>query len=104
MDLHPMSTPLDGEALESALREFGLWEEFRDVVDGIRNGFSMGLRGVSLDRTFTPPNHTKVPEHLDFIASKYAEELALGRISGPYTREQLESLIGTLPACRACSR
>ncbi len=92
--MFPIVTPFIADEWEAALREAGRWEEFQDVPDGMRRGFSLGLDDFRLDRTYIPPNHAKTPEHLEFIEKQYEEELRLGRLVGPFTREELEGKIG----------
>lgn len=92
--LFPIVTPFKADAWREELEKAGALEEFEDIPRGIRDGFSIGLDDVYLDRTFIPPNHAREPEHLAFIEKKYGEEMALGRLSKGFSPEELESRIG----------
>lgn len=61
---------------------------------GLRFGFSIGLDNFTLSHTFIPPNQYTLPEHHEFLISKYSKEMQLGRISKGYTPDELEALIG----------
>ncbi|KAG6889355.1 hypothetical protein C0992_005583 [Termitomyces sp. T32_za158] len=79
--LFPLSTPLKADRWEVALLAAGVLDRFAAVPMGIQHGFSIGLDSYVLNSTFTPKNHYRTPEAHDFIISKYAQEIALGRIS-----------------------
>ncbi|OBZ78926.1 hypothetical protein A0H81_01330 [Grifola frondosa] len=42
-----------------------------------------------------PPNHKSGIENLDFIKSYINEQVTLGRMTGPYTRTEVEKILGT---------
>ena len=90
----PIVTKLKAEAWELALENAGILSEFADVPVGLRQGFLCGLEQFSLACTFVPPNHFTSQDDEDFIISKYAEEISLGRISHGYDPDTLSSLIG----------
>ena len=54
----------------------------------------MGLEHFQLVNTAIPPNHYKSEEHEQFVLSKYAEEIELGRISPPFPPDKLRQWIG----------
>lgn len=93
-DMERIVTPFLVERWEEELTAADRWEEFRDVTEGMREGFSLGLEDFYLTRTFVPPNHAKEPEHLEFIEKQYGEEIEMGRLSKGYTREEIENEIG----------
>jgi hypothetical protein len=76
------------------LRDAGILDEFNDIPVGLRQGFSCGLKKNSLACTSVPLNHYTSKEDGDFVVMKYAEEMALGRISHGYNPDFLFSLIG----------
>jgi hypothetical protein len=76
------------------LKDAGIWDEFNDIPEGLRKGFHCGLEEFSLSCTLTPPNHYTSQEDEEFVVSKYAEEIKLGRISQGYDPNTLFSLIG----------
>jgi hypothetical protein len=92
--IFPIVTKLKADAWELALKDAGILEEFSDIPVGLRQGFSCGLENFSLSRTSVPRNHYTSQEDEDFVVSKYAEEIALGRISHGYVPDVLFSLIG----------
>jgi hypothetical protein len=92
--IFPIVTKLNAVAWERALLDAGILDEYRDIPMGLRQGFFCGLEHFSLASTFIPPNHFTSKDDEDFIISKYAEEIALGRISHGYDPATLFSLIG----------
>ena len=69
------------------------FNNFPDVPIGIRFGFDMGVHSPPL-QTYTPPNHNSALLFPDHVSSHIQKELSLGRYSGPFSRSELESLIG----------
>jgi hypothetical protein len=92
--IFPIVTKLKAEAWELALEDAGILDEFSDIPVGLRQGFLCGLEHFSLACTFIPQNHYTSQEDEDFIISKYAEEISLGRLSHGYDPDTLFSLIG----------
>jgi hypothetical protein len=92
--IFPIVTRLKPNAWEHALKDAGILELFCDVPEGLRKGFHCGLERFSLASTFIPDNHYTSPADEEFIISKYAEEIKLGRVSHGYKPEHLFSLIG----------
>jgi hypothetical protein len=92
--IFPIVTKLKADAWELALEDAGMLNEFNDIPVGLREGFLCGLEHYSLARTFIPKNHYTSQNDEDFIISKYAEEISLGRLSHGYEPETLFSLIG----------
>jgi hypothetical protein len=80
-DIFPIVTKLKAEAWELALEDAGILDEFSDIPLGLREGFCCGLECFSLAGSFIPPNHYTSQEDENFIISKYAEEISLGRLS-----------------------
>jgi hypothetical protein len=93
-NIFPIVTKLKAEAWELALKNAGILNEFNDIPVGLRQGFFCGLENYSLACTSVPPNHFTSQEDEDFVIMKYAEEMALGRISHGYDPDTLFSLIG----------
>lgn len=93
-DIFPIVTKLKADAWEIALKHAGLYDEFNDIPVGLREGFPCGLENFSLACTFIPLNHYTSEEDEEFVATKYAEEIELGRISKGYNPDFLFSLIG----------
>jgi len=92
--IFPIVTKLNPDAWARLLEEAGVLEEFREIPKGLREGFLVGLEDFTLSKSHVNDNHFSSPEHLDFIRSKYGDEVALGRLSRGYTPQELENLIG----------
>ncbi|OJT04921.1 hypothetical protein TRAPUB_4263 [Trametes pubescens] len=82
------------DVFEEELRRWGLWEEFGYLPTRLRGGFPIGNM-EPLTRTFTPENHKGGKENMDFIEEYVAEQVALGHMTGPYSRERVEGILGT---------
>jgi hypothetical protein len=92
-DIFPIVTRLKPDAWERALQNAGILEQFNDVPEGLWQGFLCGLENFSLASTFIPENHYTSPADENFVISKYAEEIKLGRMSHGYKPDHLFSLI-----------
>ncbi|EHS64537.1 uncharacterized protein PGTG_22325 [Puccinia graminis f. sp. tritici CRL 75-36-700-3] len=77
---------------EKVLKEAGLASEFKDVINGFKNGFDQGIPNHNLGPAipyFTPPNHQSALLAQDKIEQSMKKEVEAGRMFGPYTHEQL---------------
>ncbi|PPR01104.1 hypothetical protein CVT24_000412 [Panaeolus cyanescens] len=92
--LLPVVTCLVADAWELALIQAGKFDEFRDIPDGIRNGFDLGTRSATPSVTYIPPNHTSAISHPNAVISNIHTELANRRYTGPFSPDRLENLIG----------
>lgn len=72
----------------------GLLSRYSNIPVGLQYGFLMGLEHYQLINTAIPPNHYKSVEHEQFVLSKYAEEIELGRISPAFPPDQLRRWVG----------
>jgi hypothetical protein len=88
-----VSSLLHPDIWESELRLLGLWEKFSDVPDGLRHGFRIGAHHP-VHTTHTPANHQSALMQPEVIEKHIISELAADRYAGPYSRSQLELLIG----------
>ncbi|KIL63349.1 hypothetical protein M378DRAFT_79904, partial [Amanita muscaria Koide BX008] len=93
-ELFPIVTRLKWTAWDTILAKHNLSSIFGDITIGLQFGFLMGLKRYLISDTFTPPNHYRTSEHHEFVLSKYAEEIDLGRISRGYSSEFLQRCIG----------
>jgi hypothetical protein len=93
-NIFPIITKLKADAWEIALKDAGILDEYNDIPVGLRQGFLCGLEDFSLSCTSIPRNHYISQEDEDFVTAKYAEEIALGRMSHGYDPDKLFSLIG----------
>ncbi|KAF5371871.1 hypothetical protein D9615_009520 [Tricholomella constricta] len=90
----PITTPLRHERWTALLLETGGLAKFAEVPKGLQFGFSIGIEDFILDHTFSPQNHYKSPSHHQFVVSKYAEEIRLGRVSPGYPPSLFFDLFG----------
>ncbi|KAE8227835.1 hypothetical protein CF326_g7254 [Tilletia indica] len=91
-DLVGHRAPLSSEGFEKVLRELGLLEAFQPVVDGIAEGFDFGIPPIT--STKTPPNHASARENEKVLRDIARKEVEKGRWAGPYTKKQVEELLG----------
>ncbi|OBZ79912.1 hypothetical protein A0H81_00724 [Grifola frondosa] len=87
-------TPYDADEFESTLRRLQLLDLHPSLPHRIRFGFPIGDLNP-IPKTFTPANHASGIENLDFIKSYIAEQVELGRMTGPYTRSEVEKILGS---------
>ncbi|KAF7314726.1 hypothetical protein MKEN_00946600 [Mycena kentingensis (nom. inval.)] len=86
-------TPYVADAFETNLRELGIEDEFPHLVRNLREGFPIGDMPI-LDRTIIIPNHSSVDAHEDVVQAYVDKELAANRISGPFSEEETERILG----------
>jgi len=89
-------TPLDADGLEAELRQQGVLKKWSHIIDGIRNGFDVGVK-TQVPCTIIHPNHTSSALDPNFISSYIQSEMAAGRYSRGFSQSELEGLIG--PFC-----
>jgi hypothetical protein len=92
-NLLPIITPFIPDEWEKMLNDITPFNKFPDVPIGMRFGFDMGIHS-SPSHTYIPPNHNSALSYPDHVSSHIRNELSLGRYSGPFSRLELESLIG----------
>jgi len=86
-------TPYNADAFEHLLRKFNLTSRYPDLAHNIRNGFPIGNMPI-LTRSYTPPNHKSALDNPSVIREYLAEEVSLGRMSGPLSASQVEAELG----------
>ena len=87
-------TPYRADAFEHRLRALDLLGKYPELPSHIRGGFPMG-RFSPLERSYVSDNRAMQPEHLTFIAQYVAQQVALGRMEGPYDEEAVKSILGS---------
>ncbi|OJT03434.1 hypothetical protein TRAPUB_5853 [Trametes pubescens] len=87
-------TTYRADVFEEELRRWELWEEFGYLPTRLRGGFPIGNM-EPLTRTFTPENHKGGKENMAFIEDYVAEQVALGHMTGPYSRMRVEEILGS---------
>lgn len=88
---HPR-TPLNAREWELALERTGLATRYPLLVSGLMNGFYVNAPIIS--RTFTPPNSPSLDQLKDHFNTIVDNEFRKERYIGPFSRTDLESLIG----------
>ncbi len=85
-------TPLDADAWERWLSRTGLSARYPTLASSIRNGFDTGI--PSIHSTYVPFNSPSLLEHRDEFERIVRHEFSMQRYIGPFTRRELETLIG----------
>jgi hypothetical protein len=80
--------------------KFNLSNSFPTLIHRLRHGFPIG-RFLPLDRTYAFKNHVMDPLHVEYVHNYLLEEVALGRMSGPYSADELRQALSR-PAFSDC--
>jgi hypothetical protein len=83
-------TPLCAEGFDVLLAQFDLVRTFPTLSHRIRHGFPIG-NFLPLRRTYAFENHFSNPEHGAYIHRYLLEEVDLGRMSGPFSEDNLRA-------------
>jgi hypothetical protein len=86
-------TPLCWQAWEEELRNAGVLDQYQDIIHNLQFSFPSGVTSTPLE-TFTPRNHTSSLSAPDAILEYINKEVAVGRYTGPFSKDTLESVIG----------
>jgi hypothetical protein len=89
----PVTTPLRLDRWRFHLGRFDLIDEYANVLHGIEFGFSY-RSSLSISETRIYPNMRSASEFPEVIDKKIEKELAAGRYKGPFSKSELETLIG----------
>jgi hypothetical protein len=87
-------SPLRAHVFASALENAHLTDQYPSLVHNIIHGFPIGLNMPHVSQNFLPQNHYKTVEEDQIIQAKLANEVNLGRMSGPFSVRQAESFFG----------
>ncbi|GBE86646.1 hypothetical protein SCP_0905260 [Sparassis crispa] len=87
-------TPYNADTFESTLLALGPLDRYPMLPRKLRYGFPIG-NFDTLSRTVSPANHASGSEHIDFIRQYIAEQVSLGRMTGPYSRPNVERILGS---------
>jgi hypothetical protein len=88
-----VTTPLRIDRWRFFLDKFNLTNNYADVLHGIEFGFSY-RSSLSISETRIYPNMRSASDFPEVIDKKIEKELAAGRYKGPFTKLELEKLIG----------
>lgn len=94
LTVNSVVTNLSASRFEMYLERFGLADRYPLLVLNISNGFPIALPLPKLDRTFAPSNHYKSRSHGRIIQEKIDEEVAAGRMSGPFSPREASAFLG----------
>ena len=96
-DYAKIRTPYSASQSKIFLENTGLLDRYPELCFKITHGFPLSNLAPVLE-SYCPPNLPSADFHLDVIREYIADKLRLGRFTGPYTKEELECLIG--PFCQ----
>jgi hypothetical protein len=83
--------PYNVEALESLLEKHNLSSSYPHLILNLREGFPIGRMPV-LTHTIILPNHWTADVERDTTLEYLKTEIDAGRMSGPFTREEMERI------------
>ena len=87
-----VSHPYNIDAFEQLLSKHSLSAEYPLLINNLRYGFPIGDM-PKLERTVIIPNHPSVAENKDVVMEYLHAERELGRMSGPFTKEETERIL-----------
>ena len=85
-------TPYIGEAWAELLADLRLDSKYPLLTQSLEKGFDVGIPRIT--STYTPPNHHSTKSLPDVYISTVDSEFKAGRYIGPFTRNQLEAVLG----------
>jgi hypothetical protein len=91
-ELHAIITPFDANAFQRILLQYYLVNAFLNIVQNLTTGFSIFNSIPTISEVFTPPNRKSTTDHAVFVNNYFASEASVGRITGPYTRDQVQNI------------
>lgn len=87
-------TPYHSSAFQSFIDRFpSLREKYPFIIHKLSTGFRLGDL-LPLSSTFTTPNHPSASLYLTPVLEYLHSEVKAGHMSGPFTRTQLEGILG----------
>jgi hypothetical protein len=92
-DYAKIRTPYSADNFKIFLDNAGLLDRYPELCFKLTHGFSLGDLEPVLE-SYSPPNLPSAKFHADVIREYIAEELRLGHLTGPYTKEKLEETVG----------
>ena len=87
-------TPYDPQAWRECLSALGLAEKHAGLAEAMECGFHIGDL-APIKNTLIHPNYPAASDHAEFIRAYVAEQVVLGRMSGPYARADVERVLGS---------
>jgi len=84
--------PYDSNSFDTFLRKHNLSTSYPLLVSNLCHGFPLGPM-PELSSTNIIPNHSSTCEHMHLIDDYLSEELSSGRMSGPFSKEDVERIL-----------
>lgn len=84
--------PYNADAFDALLRKHNLSDAYPDLVDNLKYGFPLGDMPV-LSRTNILHNHDSIDDHWPLIEQYLLDEIASGRMDGPFSQSEVESIL-----------
>ncbi|KAF8825106.1 hypothetical protein HHX47_DHR7000775 [Lentinula edodes] len=85
-------TPYNASAFAIELARHNIWDRFPFLIEYLTTGFPLGNMPV-LHETIIIPNHSSVHKHPDVVWDYIHEEAASNRMSGPFSQNEIESIM-----------
>jgi hypothetical protein len=92
-DLARVNTPYSAAAFFAYLHLSGLLPRYPELPFKLSFGFPIGPM-PTLSQSYCPPNLSSALPHSVIIREAIEADLALGRLSGPFSKDQMESKFG----------
>lgn len=86
-------TPYNADVFKSTLASLNLSDRYPTLPYNLRHGFPIGDI-PPLSCTYTPKNHKSATDRPDIIIDYCTDEVKLGRMSGPFTKEEVHNILG----------
>jgi hypothetical protein len=83
-------TPLSADGFNTLLHHYNLMLQYPTLSLDLRNSFPLGEFDTYLSDSYNHPNHSNALPHTDRIASYIQDEVTGGRMSGPFTWDELK--------------
>lgn len=84
--------PYNSDAFDSLLLKHGLYSAYPLLSDNLRHGFPLGRMPALLESVILSNNPSTYP-YLQDIQDYLQKELLAGRMSGPFSREEVELIL-----------
>jgi hypothetical protein len=92
-DPRSVFTPIIVDKAEALIRDLNLYNKWKHVITGLRDGFDVGIKHIP-EHTIIFNNHYSSQLNPKFISDYVASEHAIGCYSEPFLPSDLENIIG----------
>ncbi|RXW16082.1 hypothetical protein EST38_g9772 [Candolleomyces aberdarensis] len=90
---HRIITPYNPDSFQLELDAHNLSGDYPLLVHNLRHGFPIGNM-PKLEETIIIPNAASCRDHMDDIDTYLMDEVAADRMSGPFSRSEVEDILG----------